>query len=298
MISFILNFCSIDKGKFIHIPGTWESNNYYKMVSTTIKVIKNIQQHKFEHEIILIDNSHNWPNITLSNVRVIKGFQSMTMTELENNKWFNLHNDTTQPDIMTLANDTMWASLGFYLGTKEAKYDTIVLQHNDLFYYNFNAIEDMIYDMKADDLSYISVDSKKVTLISYVIHQELFDRLIDGDIEFSPEHAGMVKTKDVGFSDAYFFLCKKDFFRNYDIDWIYGDSNHGATIHCLEKGYKYLHLGPYYDNPNYETQDTGEHNIYYYDGLKFASHLKGGFSENKISTNTNSTFYEALDETI
>ena len=288
MISFILNFCSIDKGKHIHIPGTWGSNNYYKMVSTTLKVIKNIQQHKFEHEIILIDNSHNWPNITLSNVRVVKGFQSMTTKELENNKWFNLHNDTAKLSNMTLENDTMWASLGFYLGTKKAKYDTIVLQHNDVYYHTD------VFDMLVEDLNryaYVSVDNKKVWLSTYVnwYDNKHFSKYLGGK-KISPEDGGYVKS-EFGFADAYFFICKKEFFDDYDVDWRYGDTNHGATIKCLDKGLKYKHLGPYYDNPNFDTP-PGLH-TYQYGSVDFCTHLKGGISECKM---TDLMFQEEIEE--
>ena len=98
----------------------------------------------------------------------------------------------------------------------------------------------------------------------------------------SPENGGYVKTKKIGFADAYFFMCKRKFFDNYNIDWYYGDTNQGATIYCLYNELEYLHLGPYYDNPNCETEDT-LHTYFYNDG-PFLTHLKGVFSENKMSS--------------
>ena len=77
-------------------------------------------------------------------------------------------------------------------------------------------------------------------------------------------------------------MCKRKFFDNYNIDWYYGDTNHGATIYCLYNNLKYLHLGPYYDNPNWETEDTLH--TYFYKDKPFLTHLKGGFSENKMSS--------------
>ena len=76
-------------------------------------------------------------------------------------------------------------------------------------------------------------------------------------------------------------MSKRKFFDNYNIDWYYGDTNHGATIYCLYNDLKYLHLGPYYDNPNWETEDTLH--TYFYKDKPFLTHLKGGFSENKMS---------------
>ena len=52
---------------------------------------------------------------------------------------------------------------------------------------------------------------------------------------------------------------------------------------CLQKGLKYLHLGPFYDNPNFDSMEPEHYNTYYYDSIEFISHLKGGFSESKLS---------------
>ena len=302
MISFVLNFCSIEKNRYLNISSSWLPNNYFKMVSTTIKIIRNIQKHNFknhDYEIILVDNSHNWPDIDLPNVRVVKGFQGYSVEDLQTNELFRKHKDVVDAYHMDLSNETMWVSLGYYRGIAETKGEFVICQHNDLFYYNFEAIENMIEDMDLDGLSYISVDNKKVGLVSYILHQELFETFLkDSTNKIIPLHGGMLETKDIGFADCYFFLCRKSFFDNYDVDWVYGDSNHGATIYCMQNGLNYLHLGPYYDNPSYDTQDTDGHNVYYYDGKPFASHMKGGFTENKMSSETNKDFYEKLDDTI
>ena len=77
-------------------------------------------------------------------------------------------------------------------------------------------------------------------------------------------------------------FTKKEFLNDYKIDWKYGDSNHGATIKCIQEGKQFYHMRPYYDNPNFPTPDDGLH-TYYHDGKKFGTHLKGGISENKMS---------------
>ena len=82
MISFIIPFCSIDKKKNINIPETWDNNNWYSMVTMTIKVIKNIQTYRGEYEIILVDNSNNWPSIGIPNLKVVDGYQCRTKEEL------------------------------------------------------------------------------------------------------------------------------------------------------------------------------------------------------------------------
>ena len=76
-------------------------------------------------------------------------------------------------------------------------------------------------------------------------------------------------------------MCKKEFLNDYKIDWKYGDSNHGATIKCIQENKEYYHIRPYYDNPNFPTADGVR--TYYHNGKPVGSHLKGGISENRMS---------------
>ena len=48
------------------------------MVTMTIKVIRNIEKYNGDYEIILVDNSNNWPQIGIPNLRVVKGYQYLT----------------------------------------------------------------------------------------------------------------------------------------------------------------------------------------------------------------------------
>ena len=300
MISFIIPFCSIDKKKNINIQETWDNNNWYSMVTMTIKVIKNIQTYRGEYEIILVDNSNNWPSIGIPNLKVVDGYQCRTKEELLKTQHFTEHQDFNKETI-DWVNDTMWASYGYHKGIKEAKGDYIILQHNDVFYHDIHKIDDMIEDLESDMLEYISVDNKKISLLTYIINQELFDKYIDEEKLFSPHFGGILKTKKIGLSDAYFFLSRKKFFDDYDVDWRYGDSNHGATIKCLVNDLKYLHLGPYFDNPNFDAMKQKYYNTYYYDSVEFLSHLKGGFSESKLSdvqNNNTSHFLKAINDRI
>ena len=174
MISFIIPFCSIDKKYNINIPDSWHNNNWYSMVTMTIKVIRNIEKYNGDYEIILVDNSNNWPQIGIPNLRVVKGYQHLTKMELLNEPHFTSHQDFDE-DTIDWVNDTMWASYGYHKGIKEAKGDYIVLQHNDVFYHDINKINDMIEDLDTDGLEYISVDNKKISLLTYIINKELFD---------------------------------------------------------------------------------------------------------------------------
>jgi hypothetical protein len=215
---------------------------------------------------------------------VIKGWQALPLEELEKIPEFMNHRDI-QLSLDNLGCLTMWVSMAFHLGAQEAKGEYVVLQHNDTFYHQ-DCIDEMIEQMKTEQLEYISVDNKKIWISTYLLNKDFLDKYIkeypEQPISVRPESGGYVKTKKIGFADAYFFLCKRKFFDNYNVDWYYGDTNHGATIYCLFNGFNYLHLGPYYDNPNWETKDTLH--TYDYKGKPFLTHLKGGFSENKMSS--------------
>ena len=282
MISFIVPFSTIKKGHFLNLNeknGMWDENDESNVIYSTMKTLKNINSLKCEKEILLIDNSHTWPGIELPNVRVVKGWQALPKKELENIPEYMNHKDI-KDSLNNIGCLTMWVSMAFHLGTQEAKGDYIVLQHNDTFYDN-DIMNDLIDKLNDEKLGYISVDCKKVWMSTYLSKKRLLDKYIDV-VKFSPEDGGYVKT-DFGFADAYFFLTRRDFFDNYNVDWVYGDTNHGATIKCLHEGINYLHLGPYYDNPNFDTPRNQLH-TYYYKDIPFLTHLKGGFSEHKMSS--------------
>ena len=308
MISFIIPFSTIEKDKFLNLnekEDLWEENDSANIIYCTIKTIKNINSLKCKKEILLVDNSHTWPEIDLPNVRVIKGWQALPLEELKKipefmnhftfSPYMELHLDISL-SLDNIGCLTMWVSIAFHQGIQEAKGDYVVLQHNDTFYHQ-DCIDEMIQQMKEEELEYISVDNKKIWASTYLSNKEFFDSHLlvdkntDSKIKLRPENGGYVQTKNLGVTDAYFFLTKRKFFDNYNIDWYYGDTNHGATIYCLFNDLKYLHLGPYYDNPNWETPDTLH--TYYYKDEPFLTHLKGGFSENKMSSED---FEEELDK--
>ena len=286
MISFIIPFSTIEKDKFLNLNEKdvlWDENDSANIVYCTIRTIKNINSLKCEKEILLIDNSHTFPDIDLPNVRVIKGWQALPREELEKIPEHMNHKDI-QNSLDNLGCLTMWVSMAFHLGTQEAKGEYIVLQHNDTFYHQ-DCIDEMIEHMEKEELEYIGVDNKKIWLSTYLLNKDFLDKYIkeytQQQIEIRPESGGYVKTQKVGFTDAYFFLTKRKFFDIYNVDWYYGDTNHGATMFCMYNDLKFLHLGPYYDNPNYDTPDSLH--TYHYKDKPFLTHLKGGFSENKMT---------------
>ena len=287
MISFIIPFSTIEKDKFLNLnekEELWKENASANIIYSTIKTIKNINSLKCEKEILLVDNSHTWPEMNLPNVRVIKGWQALPLEELEKIPEYMNHRDI-QASLDNLGCLTMWVSMACHLGVQEAKGEYVVLQHNDTFYHQ-DCIDEMIKQLEEEELEYISVDNKKIWISTYLLNKKFLDKYIkeysQQTVSLRPENGGFVNTKKLGFADAYFFLCKRKFFDNYNIDWYYGDTNHGATIYCLYNDLKYLHLGPYYDNPNWKTPETLH--TYHYKNKPFLTHLKGGFSENKMSS--------------
>ena len=85
MISFIIPFSTIEKDKFLNLnekEDLWEENDSANIIFSTIKTIKNINTLKCDKEIILVDNSHTFPDMNLPYVRVIKGLQALPLKEL------------------------------------------------------------------------------------------------------------------------------------------------------------------------------------------------------------------------
>ena len=272
MISIIVPF-AVKYNNDVNLHN-WPNQDIGYYIYNTIQCIKNINNTlDFEKEIILVDNTNNFPNIKMPNLKIVKGWQYLSKDELKSKKNFNKY------QIDNFKNLSMWVSMAYNIGIENAKGDYIILQHNDIHYHS-NIIPTLISTLEKDSLEYISVDYKKLSISGYLGNKEVIDNILN-DIEIGYSEGGYVKTKELGFADCYFFLCKKEFFDDYFVDWKYGDSNHSATLKCLNENKKFLHLGPYYDNPNFETDNTTR--TYYYNDKKFLTHLKGGFSENKLS---------------
>jgi hypothetical protein len=271
-ISFVIPFATND-GELDY----WPKTDTPKIILSTIESIKNINNKlKFEKEIILVDNTNTFPKIKMPNLKIISGWQCLNLDELKTKSDFDKYK------IDNFKNLTMWISMAFNLGIKEAKYDYIVLQHNDVLYHS-DFFEEFL--VLLNEYEYISVDSKKISLSSYVCNKDLVDKLLEYNIDIDTSSGGFLKTKKIGLADAYFFFTRKDFFDDYFVDWRWSDTNHGATIKCILNNKKFIHLGPYYDNPNFEVNAIER--TYKFNDKKFLTHLKGGFSENKHSYSIN-----------
>ena len=280
-VSIIVPFASLSKEQKGHL-NTFEETNYDRVVLSTIEAIRNINKvlKSVDTQIILVDNTHNFPNITLPNLKIVRGWQAYSEEELNNIPEFKKYN------INVFNNSTMWASMAYNVGIQYATGDYIICQHNDLFYNN-DYIKEMIDYLEKTKTEYISADFKKMFISGYTMNQSRIDSIFKKNninIEFSPFDGGYLKTKDFGVSDCYFFLCRKDFFDDYYVDWGFGDTNHGPTIKCMEEGKRIHHLSPFYDNPNFHT--IYKSRTYTWNDAPFCTHLKGGFSELKMNKNT------------
>ena len=223
----------------------WKEPDHGMITLSTILAIKNINKtfSKQSYEIILVDNTNTFPNIKIPNVRVVKGLQYKEVSDIT-------IEEKKKYNIYDkhIENLTMWVSTAYNIGIEHAKGEYIILQHNDI-YYHSDMMNSVINLLNRNE--YVTIDYKKVTLTGY--------------------------------------LCNKKFFDDYIVDYEYGDTNHGATIKCLKQNKPMYHIGPYYENPNYKSEQhfelnlfDGEH-VYSLDGMPFITHLKGGFSENKLS---------------
>jgi glycosyltransferase involved in cell wall biosynthesis len=265
MISFIIPFAS--RGDNLH---EWKDTDGGMIILSTILAIKNINKIvDLSKEIILVDNTNTFPDIAIPNLKIVKGIQYLMGDNLTDELKLKYKIDD-------VTNHTMWASIAYNIGIEHSKGDYIVLQHNDIFYHK-NEFKNLIDSL--DYYEYVSADSKHLSLHGYLANKEIIDSL-DINIEVGYEMGGYIKQTLFGLADAYFFLCKKEFFNDYSVDWGYGDTNHGATIKCLLEGKPYHHIHPFFGNHNYDT-DTS--NTYIIGGDSFITHLKGGFSEHKLS---------------
>ncbi len=272
MVSIIVPF-AVKHNNDVNLHN-WPNQDLGYSIYNTIQCIKNINNVlDIEKEIILVDNTNNFPNIKIPNLKIVKGWQYLTESEIKSKKNFDKYK------INNFKNLSMWVSMAYNIGIENAKGDYIILQHNDI-HYHTNLIPNLIHNLEFHSYGYISADYKKLSISGYLGNKETIDNIID-DIQVGYEDGGFIKTKYLGFADCYFFLCKKEFFDDYHVDWEYGDSNHGATIKCLNKDIPFLHIGPYYDNPNFPTKNTMR--TYEFNNKNFITHLKGGFSENKLA---------------
>ena len=273
MISFIIPFSTYSPNL-----ANWPQTDNGLITLSTILAIQNINKTIHEKkEIILVDSTDSFPSLEMDNLKIVKGFQNYSKEKI-----YELGLDVKY-GIDDFTTHSGWAAIAYNIGIDHSNGQYIVLQHNDVFYH-MNPIKE--FKKLLRKYEYISVDSKKLSLTGYFANKESFQS-IDSNFELSYEDGGYVKTTDFGLADAYFFMARKTFFNDYSVDYAFGDTNHGATIKCIKEEKDFLHLEPYYDNPNFETNKSDR--TYYFENRKFLTHLKGGFSEHKFSHKINNS---------
>lgn len=231
----------------------------------TNKLINQILSFQIEKEIIVVDNTGDFKQTVFSNeIRVVEGYYShfkkgtyKTELSIPIQDWL-----PSEPD------HTLSASMNYNIGLNNCTGDYIIMQHNDTEYlFNDYGSDNMIMDaitlLEDGKLEYITVDKKSPK-------------------DTSPKHIQY-------FSDCYWFLCRKEFYRDNNIwvDWSRGDTNHLATIFCIDNKLNYLHLPGYYESGidlekkawrkfNKLAGYPGEVNIHYLNSKPFLLHIKGG----------------------
>lgn len=283
----------------------YRSEDFTKKIKiVTNKLISQIESIPIEKEIILMDNDGDFtPFDDFKNLKIIKSIGSY-LDSYENLKYFiddniewlsnikdiNL-NDNSVKWFFSTMNEAVMTAIAFQHGIHQVNGDYIILQHNDTEYlFNYYSENEIIHDvinyLEDNNLEYITIDKKRIKNTDYT---EFTDK-----IEY--------------YADCYWFLCRSDFYSKHGIwvDWIRGDNNHLATVHCVNNGLKFEHLPGYYEMSTDEYKqeyteylntmfdkypdlkmkvrlDDNRKNLHSFDGVPFLLHYKGGTTLRKIS---------------
>jgi len=245
-VSFVIVWSSSGK-----VEGYVQDSKLDKaLTDQTWKVVNQILSFKFDKELILIDNSDDFPigDFTNPDLKLVKGVQALYREDPTIHlDWFDKVKDIG-PGLNLHDNHCSWASLGFQQGYELCSGDYVILQHNDTEYlFNYypqdTIITHLIDRLEKKDLQYITID-KKPTKPNY---------------QFNCDY----------YADCYWFLCRRNFYddNNIFIDWTRGDTNHLATIYCVNNNLKFEHLPGYYENKEYKTQKGTAANTNWYDSF-------------------------------
>lgn len=275
--SFIIVYSST-KHFTMFDPKSWKERDYEleeKITSHTNKILTQIQSIPVDKEILLMDQTNDFVREgSMKDLQIIPTFQYYMETEtmddfhidLEIRDWYHKKGGVQKADA------TLGASMGYNHGLSLSTGDYVIFQHNDT-YYDFveSNKETLFYEfveyMEENDLQYLTIDKKP-------IKQKDYDEWND-KIEY--------------YADCYWFMCKPSFY--YDnkiwVDWIRGDTNHLATIFCVNNNLKFEHLPGFYENGKEErifwtkklqntTKPAFAPNIHIFKDKRFIYHFKGG----------------------
>jgi hypothetical protein len=277
LISFIIVYSST-KHMVEFDPLSWPSRNYEleeKITQHTNKLITQIQSIPIEKEILIMDQTNDFIREgSLEDLQIIPTFQYyMETNNMDNFKidfqiddWYHKKGGITKVD------HTFGASMAYNHGLSLSRGDYVIFQHNDT-YYDFleSDKETLFYELveyiEENDLQYLTIDKKPIKNKDY------------------PEWNAKIEY----YADCYWFMCKSSFY--YDnkiwVDWMRGDTNHLATIFCVNNNLKFEHLPGYYEIGKEQrvfwtqklqntTNPIFGPNIHTFKDKRFIYHFKGG----------------------
>lgn len=286
-VSFIIVFATTQRTQLTVKDETYPNDGELDrlIVQDTKNILRQIQSIPIDKEIILVDNTGDFPNeFNLPDLKVIEGIQNLFLKDKGIYfDWFEKIPSLTKKGNLKdfHANHTAFTSLAYQQGLEEAQGEYIIMQHNDTEYlFKYYSAESIIYDainyIENKKLSYLTVDKK-------------------------PPKQSSPKGIDY-FADCYWFLCRRDFYdsNNIHIDWDLGDTNYLATATCVEKGLSYEHLPGFYEGKVIkDANNTAEWkdnlfkkypellplsvNIHTFDNIPFLLHVKGGTAGGTIT---------------
>lgn len=254
-----------------HDPKSWpeRDNELDQAINThTNKLLRQILKIPIEKEIILVDDSNDFIlDQEDDRLKVVPGYGYLLETGQFNPEEYSFVKDIDSK-IPPRFTHTTSNAISLNIGLTHVTGDYIILQHNDTYYLpdlygSWSFITDAIELLEEKNYEFITVDKK-------------------------PHKSNSVKYIQF-FNDAYWFLCKSDFYKKHEIwvDWSRGDCNHLATMTCYDKKLPYLNLPGYYENDPIEAKAWFEYfrmtynrktstNIHYLNGKAFFEHHKGG----------------------
>ena len=235
--SFILIYSSTRH--FVQFdPRSWKERDFdleEKITNHTNNLLTQIQSIPIEKEILLMDQTNDFVREgSMEDLKIIPTYQYyMEMDDMDN---FNLdlHIGDRYPKTggVRKADHTLGASMAYNHGLSLSSGDYIIFQHNDTLYDFVSSDKktlffDLVNYLEENDYQYLTIDKKRIKNTDY------------------PEWNDKIEY----YADCYWFMCKPSFY--YDnkiwVDWIRGDTNHLATVYCVNNNLKFKHFPGYFE---------------------------------------------------
>jgi hypothetical protein len=235
--SFILIYSSTRH--FVQFdPKSWKERDFdleEKITNHTNNLLTQIQSIPIEKEILLMDQTNDFVREgSMEDLKIIPTYQYyMEMDDMDN---FNLDlyigDKYPKTGGVRRADHTLGASMAYNHGLSLSSGDYIIFQHNDTLYDFVSSDKktlffDLVNYLEENDYQYLTIDKKPIKNREY------------------PEWNDKIEY----YADCYWFMCKPSFY--YDnkiwVDWTRGDTNHLATIYCVNNKLKFKHFPGYFE---------------------------------------------------